>query len=109
MRALQDLERSVFTISVYSHDGTWIIGQTSLDKKVIWDAATAGKELSGIVELTGLCLAPDDYKVALASYSKDLSICYALTDLCLDFSVRSGRPTWGKIEHPCSWEISEKD
>ena len=109
MRALQDLERSVFTISVYSHDGTWIIGQTSLDKKVIWDAATAGKELSGIVELTGLCLAPDDYKVALASYSKDLSICYALTDLCLDFSVRSGRPTWGKIEHPCSWEIREKD
>ena len=67
MQALQDLEMSVFCISVYSHDGSWIIGQTSLDKKVIWDAATAGKELSGIVELTGLCLAPGDYKVALGS------------------------------------------
>jgi ABC-type polysaccharide/polyol phosphate transport system ATPase subunit len=107
IRALQDLESCVFNISVYSNDGTWMVGQTSLDKGVTWDAAAAGKQLSGIVELTNLCLAPGNYKAALGAFSKDLSICYALSDLCLSFSVRSDHPTWGRIAHPCNWEIIE--
>lgn len=106
IRALQDLESCVFNISVYSNDGTWMIGQTSLDKGVTWDAAAAGKQLSGTVEFTNLCLAPGDYRVALSACSKDLSICYALSDLCIGFSVRSDHPTWGKIEHPCHWAIT---
>lgn len=106
IRALQDLESCVFNISIYSNDGVWMVGQTSLDKGVTWDAAPAGKQLSGIVELTNLCLAPGDYKVALSACSKDLSICYALSDLCIGFSVRSDHPTWGKIEHPCHWAIT---
>jgi ABC-type polysaccharide/polyol phosphate transport system ATPase subunit len=103
MQAIKSIEYCVFTISIYSGDGVWMIGQTSLEKGVVWQAAGAGELLSGIVELTDLCLAPGDYRVALSACSKDLSICYAQSDLCLAFSVRSDYPTWGKIKHPCHW------
>lgn len=107
MVALQDLGPSVFTISVYGSDGTWMIGQNSLEQNAVWPAVKEGERLSGTFELTDLCLSPGDYRIALGTCSKDLSICYALSDLCLSFSIRSNHPTWGRIQHPCRWTITE--
>jgi ABC-type polysaccharide/polyol phosphate transport system ATPase subunit len=106
MQTLQYIDRCVFNISVYSKDGVWMIGQSSLDQGVVWPATEAGKQVSGVVELTNLCLAPGNYKAALSACSEDLSICYALSDLYLSFSVRSDRPTWGRVQHPCDWTIT---
>lgn len=107
MQTLGSIERCVFNISVYCNDGTWIIGQSSLEKGVVWEATGADQQISGIVELTNLCLAPGDYRIALSACSEDLSICYALSDLCISFSVRSDYPSWGKVQHPCCWTITE--
>ena len=107
MQTLQDIEGCVFNISIYGNDGTWMIGQSSLEQGVVWQAAAAGEQLAGTIELTDLCLAPGNYKAALSACSEDLSICYALSDLYLSFSIRSDHPTWGKVQHPCQWTITE--
>jgi ABC-type polysaccharide/polyol phosphate transport system ATPase subunit len=107
MRTLQRIERCVFNISVYGNDGVWMIGQSSLEQGVVWQAAAAGEQLAGSIRLEGLCLAPGNYKVALSACSEDLSICYALSDLYLSFSVRAKHPTWGRMQHPCKWTILE--
>jgi hypothetical protein len=107
MQTNQDIEYCVFNISIYSNDGIWMIGQTSLEQGVVWPGATAGAQLAGTIELKNLCLAPGNYKVALGACSEDLSICYALSDLYLSFSIRSDHPTWGRVQHPCQWTITE--
>jgi ABC-type polysaccharide/polyol phosphate transport system ATPase subunit len=107
MQTHQDIGCCVFNISIYSNDGIWMIGQTSLEQGVVWHAATAGTQLAGTIELKNLCLAPGNYKVALGACSDDLSICYALSDLYLSFSIRSDHPTWGRVQHPCIWTIAE--
>lgn len=103
MRALEDLPRLHFAVSVYRADGDWLIGQTSRDEGVSWDAPAAGAILDGTLAFSPLCLAPGDYLVAFAAYSEDYTLCYAMTDLCLPFSVRAPYPTWGKIHNPCTW------
>ena len=94
---------SVFTISVYRSDGDWVLGQTSREENVFWPAVCAGGTLKGSLVLAPVCLAPNDYMIAFACFSSDFSVCYALTDLCLPFSVRSDYQTWGKFIHPCAW------
>ena len=95
--------RTVFTISVFRADGDWALGQTSLEAQVFWDAKDAGANQVGRLLLQPNCLAPGDYLIALGANSEDLSVCYALTDLGLPFSVRWNFPTWGKFIHPCKW------
>lgn len=107
MRTYQDIEGCVFNISIYSNDGTWMIGQSSLEQRVVWPRAAAGEQLAGTIELTDLCLAPGNYKAALSACSEDLAICYALSELYLSFSIRSNHPTWGRVQHPCQWTITE--
>lgn len=100
MQTLQRIEQCIFNISIFSNDGIWMVGQSSLEQGVIWPATEAGNCLSGMIELANLCLAPGNYKAALSACSVDLSICYALSDLYLSFSVRSDRPTWGECANP---------
>lgn len=107
LHAREKLPRLVFAVSIYRSDGDWLVGQTSRDAGVIWDAPDAGETISGLLDLKPLCLAPGEYLVAFAAYAEDYSICYALTDLCLPFSVRAEFPTWGKFNHPCTWSIRE--
>ncbi|WP_254961960.1 ABC transporter ATP-binding protein [Cyanobium sp. BA5m-10] len=109
MQTLQRIERCIFNISIFSNDGIWMVGQSSLEQGVIWPATEAGNCLSGMIELANLCLAPGNYKAALSACSVDLSICYALSDLYLSFSVRSDRPTWGRVRQPCNWTINDQD
>ena len=101
--AKQDIGRTAFTISIFRADGDWTIGQTSLEANVFWEPKEAGGIQRGTLALQPNCLAPGDYLVALGANSEDLSICYALTDLGLAFSVRWKFPTWGKFIHPCQW------
>jgi hypothetical protein len=103
MRAIEDLPKLVFAVSIYRSDGDWLIGQSSRDAGVVWDGPGAGETSSGLLDISPLCLAPGDYMVAFAAYAEDYSICFALTDLCLSFSVRADFPTWGKFHHPCRW------
>ncbi len=104
LRAKQELDESIFAVSVYRADGDWILGQTSREKQVYWSASMPGETKQGELVLLANCLAPGDYHAAFACYSKDLSLCYAMTDASVTFSVRSGLPTWGKFVHPCSWK-----
>ncbi len=103
VRANVPIGRTVFTLSVFRADGDWSLGQTSLEAQVFWDPAEAGAEQRGRLLLQPNCLAPGDYLIALGANSEDLSVCYALTDLGLPFSVRWNFPTWGKFIHPCKW------
>lgn len=105
LRALEILPRLVFGLSIYRADGDWLVGQTSRDAGVVWSSHKAGELFSGHLDFQSLCLAPGDYFVALAAYAEDYSICFALTDLCLPFSVRAHAPTWGKFCHPCTWTV----
>lgn len=107
MRALEELPRLVFAVSVYRADGDWLIGQTSRDEGVTWNAPKVGQDCSGYLNLQPLCLAPGDYRIAFAAYSDDYTLCYAMTDLSLPFSVRAPYPTWGKFHHPCAWLVEE--
>jgi ABC-type polysaccharide/polyol phosphate transport system ATPase subunit len=106
VEAIESLGPCVFNVSIYSSNGTWVVGQTSRNQPAVWEPTKPGERLEGMLELTKLCLAPGDYKVALSASSEDLSICYALSDLYISFSVRSDRPTWGLVEHPCQWHIN---
>lgn len=101
--AKEDLGPVVFAVSVYRADGDWLLGQTSRDAGIVWKPARAGETRHGSLFLDPLCLTPGDYLIAFGANSEDHSICYALTDLCLRFSVRSPHPTWGKFLHPCRW------
>jgi energy-coupling factor transporter ATP-binding protein EcfA2 len=93
----------VFAVSVYRKDGDWLIGQTSRDEGVIWDAPSVGETCRGSLSFSSLRLAPGDYLLAFAAYSKDYALCYAMTDICLPFSVRALHPVWGKFYHPSEW------
>jgi ABC-type polysaccharide/polyol phosphate transport system ATPase subunit len=93
----------VFNLSVYRTDGDWVIGQTSRDIGLYWKAAAAGETRAGALRLTPLSLAPGDYRLCVGACSEDYSICYALTDLTIRFSVRAPFPTWGKFLHPIEW------
>lgn len=97
------LEDVVFAISIYRADGEWMVGQTSREHGVFWPGIDAGGALTGTLVLTGNCLAPGDYLMALGAYSRDHATCYALTDLTASFSVRSSYQTWGRFIHPCRW------
>ncbi len=99
----RDISAAVIALSVYRSDNDWLIGQTSLDDGVIWPGVAAGGRLAGAVVLERLLLAPGDYWIALAAYSPDYSVCYALTDLVCKFNVVSEMPSWGKFRHPSTW------
>lgn len=103
VQAVQPIGRTIFTISIFRADGDWVIGQTSLEAGVFWEPKDAGGIQRGRFVLQPNCLAPGDYLVAFGANSEDLSVCYALTDLALPFSVRWDFPTWGKFIHPCQW------
>lgn len=97
------LDEIVFAVSIYRADGDWIIGQTSRESGVTWTGVEAGGRVSGSLLLKPLCLVPGDYFAAFGAYSRDLSLCYALSDLTVKFSVRSPYPTWGRFAHPATW------
>lgn len=103
VQAVKPIGRTVFTISIFRIDGDWVVGQTSLEAGVFWEPQEEGGIQRGRFVLEPNCLAPGDYLVAFGANSKDLSVCYALTDLALPFSVRWDFPTWGKFIHPCQW------
>jgi len=90
-------------LSVYGSDGLWLIGETSREAGVSFPGALPGGRLRGKAVLTNNKLAPGDYLVALGIFSPDLSLCYALTDLALRFSVRGQGPSWGRVRHDCHW------
>lgn len=103
LEAMHDLGKTAVAISVFRSDGDWVLGQTSLNAGVFWQPIKSGKLFHGRLILAPICLAPGDYLIALGANSEDLSICYALTELALPFSVRSDQPFWGKFIHPCEW------
>jgi len=103
VQAVKPTGRTVFTISIFRADGDWVIGQTSLEAGVFWEPQDVDGIQRGRFVLEPNCLAPGDYLVAFGANSEDLSVCYALTDLALPFSVRWNFPTWGKFIHPCQW------
>jgi ABC-type polysaccharide/polyol phosphate transport system ATPase subunit len=109
LRALEDLGPTVVAVSVYRSDGDWLLGQTSREAGITWPGCAKGERLRGRLTLTRSCLAPGDYRVALAAYSADLSLCHALTDVFKGFSLRAGYPTWGKFVHPMRWENLSSD
>ena len=108
LEALVDLEAIVFAISIYSTDGTWLVGQTSQEEGVSWPPLLEGHACSGFIELHPLLLAPGDYKVCLGAYNHNMSLVYGLSDLYLGFSVRSDYPSWGHFRHPCQWLSSDQ-
>lgn len=105
LESSQALEEPIFGASIYRADGEWLLGQTSHEENFFWtDSSQRGVfQVNGGFILKANCLCPGDYRVAIAAYSKDLSICYALTEAFLCFSVRGTFPTWGKFVHPCAW------
>ena len=106
LRAEVDLPQDiVFAVSVYRADGDWLIGQTSREEGVFWPALPAAKSTSGVYVMQPLCLVPGEYLAAFAAYSADLSLCYALSDLNIRFSVRAKHPTWGRFAHPSQWLV----
>lgn len=107
MQAKETLTSLVFAVSVFRADGDWLIGQTSRDEGVTWGSPSAGEVCRGYLNFSSLCLAPGDYLIAFAAYSEDYTLCYAMTDVCLPFSVRAPHPTWGKFLHPCTWLAEE--
>jgi len=103
VKAAKPLGRSVFTLSVFRADGDWVLGQTSLEAGVLWEPCEEGGILRGKLVLKPCCLAPGDYLAAIGVNSEDLSVCYALSELTVPFSVRWEYPTWGRFVHPCQW------
>lgn len=109
LHAQEALGRTVFSASIYSAAGEWLVGISSRDVGTVWPSVPAGGELAGTLILTPLCLVPGDYLLAVGAFSEDYSICYALTDLCQRLTVRSAVPFWGKFLHPCRWLIGPRD
>lgn len=108
LEALHNLDEIVFAVSIYRNDGDWLVGQTSREEGVFWPPTNAGDTVYGTLVFESICLAPGDYMVAFGAYSKDHSVCYAVTDLTVYFSVRSRFPTWGKFVHPAKWTVERK-
>lgn len=107
LKAFRPLESIMFGISIYRSDGEWLIGETSSKAGFNPPPMREGDLQEGFFELTGNCLAPGNYMVAIAAWSKDLSICYACTEVTLPFLVRTKFPVWGKFAHPCRWGSGE--
>ena len=107
IRAKHHLQRTVYAISVYRRDGEWMIGQSSLEKKIFWPPMGENDVIGGRIVLNQLMLAPGEYIACVAAYSEDLTICYAMTELNVVFHVRYGDPTWGCIVHPIEWRLYE--
>jgi ABC-type polysaccharide/polyol phosphate transport system ATPase subunit len=106
LSALQETEPILFSVSIYNKtDGDWVIGVSSSNQKIYWPKAEKNEIKKGKLILKDICLSPGEYIMAIAAQNPDLKICYALTDLCLSFSVQSEFPTWGKFIHPCNWEV----
>ena len=103
LEALADLEPLVFAISIYGSDGTWLVGQTSMEQSIFWPAQQSGKTCAGFIQLQPLYLSPGDYRLCVGAYNRDLSLLYALSDLHLSFAVRSDHPSWGLFHQPCRW------
>lgn len=103
LEAIRELGPVVFAISIYRADGDWLVGQTSREERVVWPACKAGDILRGSFALRPNYLGPGEYIGAFGAYSEDHSLCYALTELNISFSVRSSFPIWGKLYHPCGW------
>lgn len=103
LEAINDLGPIVFAISVYAQDGSWLIGQTSLEESVSWPALAAGQSCGGTAEMKPLYLSPGEYRLCVGAYSSDLSVIYALSDLNVAFRVRSDHPSWGLYRQPCQW------
>ena len=103
LMAEANLDETVFAVSIYRSDGDWLVGQSSRERNVFWPGTQTGGILEGTLLLTPGCFTHGDYLVAFGAYSKDLSICYGLTDLSISFDVRSSFQTWGKFNHPCEW------
>ena len=108
LEALTELGETAMAFCIYGSDGTWIAGQTSIEEDIYWPPLKAGMRNGGRIELKPLILSPGEYRACLGAYSKDLTLCYALSDLNLGFSVRSDNPSWGLIRHPCIWVPSEE-
>jgi ABC-type polysaccharide/polyol phosphate transport system ATPase subunit len=108
LEALVDLEEISFAISIFSADGTWLVGQTSREEGVSWPPLLESHTCVGFIELQPLLLAPGDYKACIGAYNQNMSLVYALSDLYLGFSVRSEFPSWGYFHHPCRWLCSDK-
>jgi ABC-type polysaccharide/polyol phosphate transport system ATPase subunit len=103
LQALVNLENIVFAISIFSADGTWLVGQTSREEGVSWPPMLENHSCVGFIELRPLLLGPGDYKACIGAYNHNMSLVYALSDLYLGFSVRSEYPSWGYFHHPCRW------
>jgi ABC-type polysaccharide/polyol phosphate transport system ATPase subunit len=103
LRCKADLPTLVFAISIYRRDGEWMIGQSSHEARVFWPEQHAAKEVTGSVTLEGLVLGPGEYVTCVAAYNEDMTICHAMTELNVSFSVRTPYPTWGRIIHPIRW------
>ena len=69
----------------------------------MWPACRAGEALEGEVVFDALSLAPGEYRIAIAAFSRDLAICYGMTGILPGFSVHADFPTWGKFIHPIAW------
>lgn len=104
LTTLAALEPTIFGLSVYRADGDWLLGQTSREAAVAWPACQKGETIRGQITLDALCLAPGDYRIALAAYSQDLMICYGMTGISPGFAVAASYPTWGKFIHPIGWK-----
>lgn len=107
LRAKTDLPNTVYAISVYRKDGTWMIGQSSLEEKVFWPSLKAGETTKGTVTLKTHVLSPGEYIACVAAYSDDLTICYAMTELNVVFKTMLKYPTWGQIVHPLEWKAHD--
>lgn len=99
--APQPLGEVVVAISLFTRAGDWMVGQTSREEGVTWDHQ--GGPIAGTVRFDPNVLGPGDYVTAFAVYSKDLSVCHAMTGKGTPFSIRSEFPIWGRIFAPCSW------
>lgn len=104
IKALQNLDNVVLTVSVYTDDGDWIIGKTSYEDKMFCSFIINEQKQIRCV-FPNICLAPGKYKVFVGACSEDFSECYALTESPVFFMVRASYPTWGKIIYPCKWTI----
>lgn len=103
LKAEKPIGRTVFAVSIFRADGDWVIGQTSLEADTFWAPRDVDGIQRGRLLLEPNCLAPGDYLAAFGAYSEDLSVCYALSELNVTFSVRWNFPTWGRFIHPCQW------
>ncbi|WP_066719892.1 MULTISPECIES: ABC transporter ATP-binding protein [Hyphomicrobiales] len=104
LKAAENIDGIIFGLSVYRRDGDWIIGQTNKESKVSWPPIRENETAKGIVILKSTVLGPGEYIAAIAAYSNDLSLLYAMTELNVYFSIRTAYPTWGRLIHPIVWE-----